>query len=141
MDNIVIDTNVFIAALISRRGASYKLLSLIGPGRFDVSISVPMILEYEAVGKRLVGVQIVLSEQDIEAILDYICSVAQQHRIYYLWRPALKDPHDDMVLELAFSANCQFIVTYNWRDFQGIERFGITAITPKTFLEEIGELT
>lgn len=141
MDNIVIDTNVFIAALISRRGASYKLLSLIGPGRFDVSISVPMILEYEAVGKRLVGVQIVLSEQDIEAILDYICSVAQQHRIYYLWRPALKDPHDDMVLELAFSANCQFIVTYNLRDFQGIERFGITAITPKTFLEEIGELT
>jgi len=141
MDNIVIDTNVVIAALISRRGASYKLLSLIGPGRFDVSISVPMILEYEAVGKRLVGVQIVLSEQDIEAILDYICSVAQQHRIYYLWRPALKDPHDDMVLELAFSANCQFIVTYNLRDFQGIERFGITAITPKTFLEEIGELT
>ena len=62
---IVIDTNVLIAALRSRRGASYKLLTLIGSGRFEINVSVPLILEYETVAKRLVG-ETELSEDDID---------------------------------------------------------------------------
>ena len=58
----------------------------------------------------------------------------------YLWRPQLKDPSDDMVLELAVTANCKYIITYNLNDFKGIEKFGIQAITPKAFLEMVGEL-
>ncbi len=49
---IVIDTNVFISALKSKKGASFKLLSLIGGGSFEINLSVPLVLEYEDVAKR-----------------------------------------------------------------------------------------
>ena len=136
---IVIDTNVLVAALRSKRGASYKLLNIINSEKFSIHISVPLVLEYEDVAKRLLE-DIPLTEQDVDDILDYLCAVAQRHQIFYLWRPFLKDPKDDMVLELAVTANCDFIVTYNKRDFQGAERFGLRVVTSKEFLEEIGEL-
>ena len=136
---IVVDTNVFIAALRSRRGASYRLLTLIDSGKFHVNISVPLVLEYEDVAKRFIG-DIPLAEQDIDDILDYLCSIANQRKVFYLWRPFLKDPKDDMVLELAVTSNCQTIVTYNKKDFQGVEQFGIHLASAKEFLEEIGEL-
>jgi putative PIN family toxin of toxin-antitoxin system len=133
---IVIDTNVLVAALRSQRGASYKLLMRIDSGTFGVNISVPLILEYEDAAKRLVG----LTADDVAGVLDYICAVARQHRVFYLWRPFLRDPKDDMILELAVVANCSFIVTFNQRDFQGAELFGIRVVTPKEFLQGIGEL-
>lgn len=136
---IVIDTSVLVAALRSRRGASYKLLTLIDSNKFVANVSVPLVIEYEEAAKRLVG-QIALTARDIDHILDYICAVARHHAVFYLWRPFLKDPKDDMVLELAVSAGCDFIVTYNQRDFEGVEQFGIGAITPKEFLLKIGEL-
>ena len=140
MDNIIIDTNVLVSALRSNQGASYQLLKLVGKGSFDISVSISLVLEYEDVLKRQMGTAIALTPQDIDDVLDYLCLVGQRQRVYYLWRPALRDPHDDMILELAVSAECQFIITYNVKDFQGVERFGIKAISPKTFLEKIGAL-
>jgi putative PIN family toxin of toxin-antitoxin system len=134
---IVIDTNVWIAALRSKRGASYKLLSLIDSGKFEVNLSVPLVLEYEDTAKRLVG-EIPLTERDVDDILDYLCSVAHHRRIYYLWRPFLSDPRDDMVLELVVTAECDFIVTFNQSDFVGVEQFGLATLTPKEFLQKIG---
>jgi putative PIN family toxin of toxin-antitoxin system len=134
---IVIDTNVWIAALRSKRGASYKLLSLIDSGKFEANLSVPLVLEYEDTAKRLVG-EIPLTERDVDDILDYICAVAHHRRIYYLWRPFLSDPRDDMVLELAVTAECDFIVTFNQSDFVGVEQFGLSTLTPKEFLQKIG---
>ena len=136
---IVMDTNVLISALRSRRGPSFKMLGLIGKGNFEISLSVPLVLEYEAVAKRLRWSD-KPAWSHVSNILDYLCAVAQRHQIFYLWRPFLKDPKDDMVLELAVTANCDFIVTYNKRDFQGAEHFGLRVVTPKEFLEEIGEL-
>ncbi len=81
-----------------------------------------------------------LTEKAIDDILDYVCAVANHRQVFYLWRPFLKDPKDEMVLELAVTANCDFIVTYNKNDFEGAERFGLEVITPKEFLERIGEL-
>jgi putative PIN family toxin of toxin-antitoxin system len=141
MKRAVIDTNVFVSALLSKRGVSFKLLSLVGTERFDICISVALVLEYEDVAKRFIGTKIGLSVRDIDNIIDYICSVAYHHRIYYLWRPTLKDPHDDMLLELAVSSECQYIITYNLRDFHGIEKFGIHPIQPREFLKLIGELS
>ena len=66
--------------------------------------------------------------------------MANQREVFYLWRPFLKDARDDMVLELAVGAECNFIVTYNKRDFRGVERFGIAVVTPKEFLQKVGEL-
>jgi putative PIN family toxin of toxin-antitoxin system len=137
---IVVDTNVFISALRSKRGASYKLLMLIDSGKFEVNVSVPLVLEYEDAAKRLIE-EIPLSERDIDDIIDYICKVSSHQKIYYLWRPFLNDPNDDLVLELGVAAGCDFVVTHNQKDFGDVERFGIRAITPKAFLEIIGELS
>jgi putative PIN family toxin of toxin-antitoxin system len=136
---IVIDTNVVVAALRSSRGASFKLLRLLGDSRFEISVSVPLVIEYEKVATKTVR-RGRLSAQDVHDVLDFICAVAWQRRIYYLWRPFLPDPKDDMVLELAVAGGCDFIVTYNKRDFHGVEEFGIHTLTPREFLDRIGAL-
>ncbi len=136
---IVIDTNVFVTALRSQYGASYKLLSLIKSTKFQTNLSVPLVVEYEASAKKMIG-ETALSEKDVDDILDFVISKSNHWQIHYLWRPQLKDPGDDMVLELAVTANCEYIVTYNLKDFKGIEKFGVKPITPKEFLKKIGEI-
>ncbi len=138
LPRIVLDTNVLVAGMRSRQGASFRLLELLGTGRFEVAISVPLILEYEDVLMRHVRT-VGFDETEISTVIDYICAVGQRQRIYYLWRPFLRDPKDDLVLELAVAANCEGIVTYNARDFTGVEQFGLWIMTPKEFLVGIGE--
>lgn len=140
MKRIVLDTNILIAALMSRRGASFKLLSLIGQGQFETVVSVPLVLEYEAVAKRLSGDKIALSPEMIDDVLDYLCHVSIHQPIYYLWRPLLKDPQDDQVLEVAMNAQADAIITFNIRDFAGAYQHDVAIIDPKTFLEQIGVL-
>jgi len=137
--NIVIDTNVVIAALRSKRGASSKLLSLVGTQKFEIHDSVPLILEYEDVIQRQ-REEIGLSQSDVLALIDSLCALAHHHEIYFLWRPSLPDANDELVLELAVSAGCDYIVTHNLADFKGVEKFGLKAITPKTFLQIIAEV-
>jgi putative PIN family toxin of toxin-antitoxin system len=137
--NIVIDTNVIIAALRSKRGASNKLLSLVGTQKFEIHDSVALILEYEEVLQRQRN-ELGLSEDEISVFIDSLCAMAHHHQIFFLWRPYLSDVNDDLVLELAVSANCEYILTHNVRDFKGSERFGIQAITPREFLQMIREV-
>lgn len=140
MLQIVVDTNVFLSALRSRRGAAFRLLSLVGRGgRFEINVSVPLVLEYEEVAKRQLRT-IGLSSGEVDDIIDYVCLVANRRRIFFLWRPYLKDPKDDMVLELAVEAGCDYIVSYNKRDFAGVEKFGLRVLTPQEFLRKIGEI-
>lgn len=134
---IVLDSNVIVSALRSRKGASYTLLMLVDRANFEINLSVSVLLEYEDAAKRLLG-QIPLTETEIDDILDYLCGLVHHHNVFYLWRPFLKDPKDDMILELAVSAQCEAIVTYNQKDFVGIEQFGIEVMTPKVFLQRIG---
>lgn len=134
----MIDTNVFITALMSNQGASFKLLSLIDKNLFEFAISVPLILEYEDVAMRNLGVKINLEVQAIEDIINYLCLIGQKYDVFYLWRPFLKDPHDDLVLELAVRSESTYILTYNLKDFEGCSEFGIEVIDPKTFLKIIG---
>jgi putative PIN family toxin of toxin-antitoxin system len=136
---VVIDTNVIVSALRSQQGASYKLLMLVGRANFEINLSVSVLLEYEDASKRLLG-QIPLTEDEINDILDYLCGLANQREVFFLWRPFLKDPKDDMVLELAVSGQCDVIITYNKKDFVGVDQFGLQVMTPKEFLETIGEM-
>ena len=136
---IVIDTNVLVSALRSKRGASFRLLRLLGDSRFEINVSVPLVIEHEKAAKGT-GRRGGVSAQGIDDILNFICAVARHREIYYLWRPLLRDPKDDMVLELAVAGGCDFIVTYNQRDFIGAEEFGIGVLTPKEFLHTIGDL-
>ena len=137
---IVVDTNVFVSALRSQYGASYKLFTLLESGKFEINLSVALAIEYEDAGKRLVGKKGSLRASDVDDILDYVCSVAHRRRVFYLWRPFLHDPKDDMVLELAVSAGCEIIVTHNKEDFKGAEQFGMRVMTALDFLRELGEL-
>ncbi|MEI7695796.1 MAG: PIN domain-containing protein, partial [Chlorobium sp.] len=91
MYKIVIDTNVFISALRSKKGASFRLLSMVGTEIFDIALSVPQVLEYEAVAKRELKV-LGLDSSDIDDILDYLCFIGDKRHIFYLWRPLLRDP-------------------------------------------------
>lgn len=136
----VVDTNVFFSGLRSSEGASHKLLREIGQNpRLTIHLSVPLLLEYEDVARRH-SRSLGLTFQDIDDILDYLCSVASCHQVYYLWRPFLSDPKDDMVLELAVEAECSYIVTFNLSDFRGVERFGVNAVTPQAVLNKIGAM-
>jgi putative PIN family toxin of toxin-antitoxin system len=136
---LVIDTNVIVAGLRSPNGASYQVLQLLGNDLFDVHVSVPLILEYEsAIQSHLSNLPI--TEEDVSAFLDFICQVAHAHEIYFLWRPLLSDPGDDMVLEVAVASASDAIVTFNKSDFRGCERFGLRLLTPAELLMEIGVL-
>lgn len=134
---VVLDTNVFVSALRSQLGASYKLLSLVGGDTFDIAVSVPLVLEYEEVARRQAR-RMGLTYDDIDEILDYVCTAADRRHIFFLWRPFLPDPSDDMVLELAVEADCRYIVTFNVRHFKGVEQFGVSVVTPGEFLKLIG---
>ena len=81
-----------------------------------------------------------LGADDVDGLLDYLCSVARLQEIFFLWRPLLVDPKDDLILELAVASRSDAIVTFNERDFRGAEQFGIRVLTPGTFLKEIGVL-
>ena len=138
MPRVVLDTNVLVSALRSRQGASFKVVSLVGEKLFDIVVSVPLVVEYEAATKRQ-SRQLALTHADIDDILDYFCQVGLQREIFFLWRPVLRDPKDDLVLEVAVEAECDYVVTHNLRDFAGAENFGVQAITPRRFLEIIGQ--
>ena len=136
---IVVDTNVFVSALLSSRGAAHRLFALVGTGIFELNLSISLVAEYEAVAKRMLD-RTQLTEQDLNEILDYLCAAANRRKIFFLWRPLLLDPGDDMVLELAVAAGVQYIVTFNRRHFTGSEQFGVQVVTPQRFLESIGQL-
>lgn len=138
--SIVLDTNVLISGLRSRRGASYRILELVGGSEFKLNVSVPLVMEYEEVAKREARA-LGLTHADVDDLLDYLCTVANHREIYFLWRPVLRDASDDMVLELAVEAACDFIVTHNVRDFAGAETFGVRVVSPGAFLKRIGVLS
>ena len=135
---IVIDTNVLVTAFRSRRGASFKLISALPDDKFSIAISVPLIFEYEDALARLKSSAI--TKSDIGNFIDFLCKIGHNQEIFFLWRPFLPDPHDDHVLEVAVAAGCDAIITYNKRDFRGVERFGLRILDPRQFLFEIGVL-
>ena len=136
---IVIDTNVLFSALKSHRGASYRIVSLLPSERFSIAISVPLIIEYEDVLKR--GKLPFISKKDISDFIDFFCYIGDQQDIFFLWRPFLPDPSDDLVLEVAVAGSCDAIITYNKRHFKNVEKFGLRILDPKEFLAEIGVIS
>ncbi len=135
---VVLDTNILEAAFRSKRGASFAVLSMVGKGRFEIAVSVPLVLEYEDVLLREVS-ETGRTEATVRDLLDFLCAVGKRQLIFFQWRPTLADPGDDMVLELAVAAGCDAIVTHNRRHFRGVHRFGIRVLSPAQFLGEIGE--
>ena len=133
MYQVVIDTDILVAAMRSKNGASHRLLSLLGDGRWRPNLTVAIALEYEAVLKRDCQ-RFGLTESDIDDLLDGICSEAGLHRLYFLWRPVAADPDDDLVMEAAIASHSDFVITFYKRDFPESGRFGIECLNPREFL-------
>lgn len=132
---IVLDTNVLVSALRSRRGASFQLLRMLLDSRFVVVLSVPLLMEYESVLLR--EGMVPLNAAQVNDVLDMICATAQFQDIHFLWRPQLRDPKDEMVLETAVNADADYLVTHNIRDFALAQKFRVEVVTARTFLNHI----
>jgi putative PIN family toxin of toxin-antitoxin system len=131
---IVIDTNVLVAASRSSLGASYRLITMMPDRRFQPAVSVTLYLEYLDV---LLRPQNIVPGKTAQNALGFIRRfLANSHRqdIHFTWRPTLRDPNDDFLLELAIASQSSYIVTFNKKDFGNIELFGIEAVTPTEFL-------
>lgn len=132
---VVFDTSVLVAAVRSRQGASFALVSSIPTTDFQLCLSIGLYLEWQAVLTRKEHLLLGRTEEDALGFLRYLASQAHLQEIHFLWRPLLPDADDDMLLELAFAAACTYIVTHNVKDFRASEQLGITAITPRDFLK------
>lgn len=133
MIRAVIDTNVLIAALRSSSGASYQVLMAADRGDFQMALSVPLLAEYDDVTSRPDS-GITIPASAVDAIIRRMAMVAHKQQIYFLWRPLLPDPGDDMVLEVAIASGATHIVTFNHKDLRLASQFGITVLPPADFI-------
>jgi putative PIN family toxin of toxin-antitoxin system len=133
---IVLDTTVLVAAARSKQSASYTLVAALPSPLYQICLSVTLYMEWQDVLSRAVNLPPSQTPSGARQFLRYLASVAHLQNIYFLWRPFLRDPADDMVLELAVAAGARFIVTHNLRDFARATTFGVQAITPGDFYEK-----
>ena len=133
---VVIDTCVLVSALRSSSGASFRVVSALPGGKFTPFVSTPVFFEYEEVLLRP-GFFPHLTEADVNDFLDYLASVVEHRRVNFLWRPYLKDPDDDMILEAAVSAKADAIITHNLRDFVGADRFAVSVFSPADLIKKL----
>lgn len=129
---LLLDTATMVAAIRSDAGASHRLLTAALERRFTLLASVPLMIEYQAVMTRPEHLDASgLSAGDVSVLLDAVAAVAEPVRLAFLWRPAVRDPNDDMVLEAAVNGRADAIVTFNARDFRGVARhFGVRVLAP-----------
>lgn len=133
---VILDTNILIAALRNRSGASHAILLAIHRREITPIISVPLLMEYEEVCKRD-GMIPHLNHEQIDIVLDQICERAIEQQIFFSWRPFLPDPDDDMLVELAIAGNVPYIVTNNIRDIAPARNLGIQVLEPREFIKLI----
>jgi putative PIN family toxin of toxin-antitoxin system len=129
---LVLDTATMVAAIRSRAGASNRLLVAGLERRLTLLVSTPLFIEYEAVMTRDEHLAASgFSVREVGDLLDAVAATAQPVRLAFLWRPAVRDPDDDMVLETAANGQADAIVTYNKRDFGKVaQRFGVELWLP-----------
>jgi putative PIN family toxin of toxin-antitoxin system len=136
MIRVLLDTNVLVAGLSSSMGASHAVLQAVAASKIEVAASTALWLEYESVLKRdeiraLHG----FSATEIDTVLSALAVWVRPVMLHYLWRPQLRDPSDEMVLEAAVNGHVQAIVTHNTKDFVRIAPdFGVRVLTPAQLL-------
>lgn len=136
---LVLDTDVLVAALRSPTGASAALLRALQSRQVQVAASVALFVEYEATCTRVEHLSAAgLQLSELTDFLDALASMVEPVQIHYMWRPQVRDPADDMVLEAAVNAMADAIVSFNGKDFgHAPRRFGIDMLLPREALARI----
>jgi putative PIN family toxin of toxin-antitoxin system len=136
---IVLDTDVIVAALRSPSGASAELLRRARQEQITLAASVSLFMEYEAVCTRAEHLEASgLSARQLDLFLDGLASIVQPVEVHFLWRPQLRDPADELVLEAAVNASARALLTFNQKHFAGVaKRFQIEVVTPGEFLRSL----
>jgi putative PIN family toxin of toxin-antitoxin system len=135
----VLDTNVVVAAMRSPAGASAALLVAARSSALTILVSVALALEYEATcrlpeHRTAAG----LSPGEVDVFIDGVLALAEPVEPHFLWRPQLRDPADELVLEAATNGRADAIVTFNIRDFGVVPaRFGLDVMRPGQALQRI----
>ncbi len=136
---LLLDTDVVVAAMRSPGGASAELLRRIDKGSATLVLSVALALEYEA--KCLLAEHRLaagLSPLEATVFIDGILAMAKPVQTHFRWRPQLRDPGDELVLEAAVNGAAEAIVTFNIKDLRGAKHsFGIDVIRPGEALRRV----
>ena len=128
---VVIDTSVVVAGLRSRSGASRLWLESLLRREHTLLLSVPLVLEYEAVLFREENLSAFnLTTGEVGQLLDAFCAVASPVELTYLWQPMLRDADDEMVLETAILGRADMLLTFNIRDFAAAASLGVDVLQP-----------
>ena len=137
---VVVDTNVFVSALRSTEGGSREVLRACLQGRLQPLMGTALFSEYEDLLVREILFEgCPLDSEEREALLDAFVSVCRWTKIYWLWRPNLRDEADNHLIELAVAGNAEYLVTHNVRDFTNAELYfpDTSVVTPQQLLEEL----
>ncbi|MGA2878602.1 MAG: putative toxin-antitoxin system toxin component, PIN family [Bryobacteraceae bacterium] len=130
---LILDTDVVVAAMRSPSGASAAIIRLARRGRVTLMVSVALALEYEAVCNRIEHrIAAELNEAEVNVFVDAIIALAEPVSMHFLWRPQLRDPCDEMVLEAAINGEADALVTFNAKDFGNVpDHFGVELLLPR----------
>ena len=134
---IVLDTSVLVAASRSRNGASFKIVSMLPTPKFEIALTIAVYTEWQAVLTRAEHLPPGVTVDMALGFVRYLASVAHLQDVHFLWRPFLRDPDDDMVLECAVASGSKFIVTHNVKDFRRVEELNVRAISAAEFLNHL----
>jgi putative PIN family toxin of toxin-antitoxin system len=133
MIRAVMDTNVLVAGLRSRLGASHQLLQLLRSGRWTLVLSNTVGSEYHEILHREAAA-LRMNHSDVDAFLDALCGFAERQNLSTTWTPAATDPDDEALVQLAREAKVQYLITHNVRHMRAAEQFGVRVLTPAEFL-------
>jgi predicted nucleic acid-binding protein len=136
---LVLDTDAVVAAMRSPSGASAAILRLARAGKVQLLATVPFALEYEAVCSRPEHAEAAgLDAAEVQLFMDAVIALTEPVSIWFLWRPQLRDPADELILEAAVNGRADAIVGFNRRDYGSAPaRFGVSYWLPSEALENV----
>ncbi len=136
---VVVDTNVFVSACLGE-GASNAMIAAGLQRRYVPLMGAALLVEYEDVMGRADLFRISrLAQRERDELLDIFLANCEWTRVYYLWRPNVRDEADNHLVELAIAGGAECLVTNNLRDLRSMElRFpSLRVLAPGAFMKEI----
>ena len=133
---IVMDTNVLVSGMLTPFGVCGEIVRMLTSNNITLCVDSRILFEYEDALRRP---HFRIEHGMINIVLEYIESASDAHNTTPLPQ-SLPDPDDDQFLEVAISANVDYLVTGNLKHFPSRLRCGVAVLSLRQFLEKIGEM-